>query len=323
MGATVQKHFSEASVDDLLQVTLSTLLDVGEPVDPTKGPTRELRGVTLELTNPRARLSRSESRGKVFGALGELLWYLSGSNSTEQIAYYLSEYRKFDEEGAIHGGYGPRLRGDGDDDQLAQIVGLLGRRRSSRRAVVQLFVGSDLLIEHVDIPCTCSLQFMIRDERLEMVVFMRSNDAYIGLPHDIFCFTMIQELVARSLDADVGPYTHMVGSLHLYDSNESHARAFLAEGWHSAKAMPAMPDGDNMSHLDELLVIEAALREGAEPTSVTLPSSPYWADLGRLLVVFPLLRSRRFADVETVRGEFSSPVFDLHIADRVEGQDPR
>ena len=31
----------------------------------------ELRGVTLQLTNPRARLSRSESRGKVFSALGE------------------------------------------------------------------------------------------------------------------------------------------------------------------------------------------------------------------------------------------------------------
>src|SRR4051794_30649924 len=77
----------EDSLDDLLRAAIEAVLESGEAVLPTKGPNRELRGVTLQLTNPRARLSRSESRGKVFSALGELLWYLSGSNATDQIAY--------------------------------------------------------------------------------------------------------------------------------------------------------------------------------------------------------------------------------------------
>ena len=62
---------SEDSLDDLLQVAMKAVLKRGAAVSPTKGPNRELRGVTLQLTNPRARLSRSESRGKVFSALGE------------------------------------------------------------------------------------------------------------------------------------------------------------------------------------------------------------------------------------------------------------
>lgn len=37
---------------------------------------------------------------------------------------------------------------------------------------------------------------------------MRSNDAYLGFPHDVFFFTMIQELVARSLGIRVGDYHH-------------------------------------------------------------------------------------------------------------------
>src|SRR4051794_12642996 len=119
MGAksTSATWLTEASLDGLLRAAIEAVIDRGEVVLATKGLNRELRGVTLQLTNPRARLSRSESRGKVFSAFGELLWYLSGSNSTDQIAHYIPAYREFDEDGMIFGGYGPRLRGG--IDQLA------------------------------------------------------------------------------------------------------------------------------------------------------------------------------------------------------------
>ena len=57
-----------------------------------------------------------------------------------------------------------------------------------------------------------------------MVVHMRSNDAYIGLAHDVFAFTFMQEIVARDVGLDLGTYTHSVGSLHLYDQDERRAR---------------------------------------------------------------------------------------------------
>ena len=69
------------------------------------------------------------------------------------------------------------------------------------------------------------------------------NDAYIGLAHDIFAFTMLQELMARSLGVDVGPYRHSIGSLHLYDSHRAAARAYLREGWQETVSMPPMPPG--------------------------------------------------------------------------------
>ena len=66
-----------------------------------------MQGAILELTNPRARLSRSVTRGRIFSALGELCWYLSGTNAVEPISYYLSHYRLSGENGAVFGGYGP------------------------------------------------------------------------------------------------------------------------------------------------------------------------------------------------------------------------
>ena len=80
---------SRVTLDDVMRCALQELLGRGEPVSPSKGDCRELRGVLLEITNPRARLSRSESRGQAFSCLGELCWYLSGANELEFIEYYI------------------------------------------------------------------------------------------------------------------------------------------------------------------------------------------------------------------------------------------
>ena len=304
------------SLDDLLRAAIETVLARGENVAPSRGTNREVRGVTLQLTNPRARLSRSESRGKVFSALGELLWYLSGSNATDWIAYYIPQYRCDDEDGLIWGGYGPRLRGDAD--QLARVIGQLRAQPSTRRAVVQLFDAGDVLDVHKDVPCTCTLQFLSREAGLDLVVHMRSNDVYVGLPHDVFCFTMLHELVARSIGVDVGQYLHIVGSLHLYDVNATAARHFLDEGYHWTTAMPPMPTTDPLRAVDALLNAEAQLRSGADPLTIVLPPSPYWADLARLLVVFALDRDGRHGEIPAVMAQMTTDVYDVHVQDRLD-----
>lgn len=309
-------HLIEDSLDDLMRAALESVFDHGETVSPTKGPNHELRGVMLQLTKPRARLSRSESRGKVFSALGELIWYLSGSNDTNQITHYISPYSAYDEDGVIFGGYGPRLRGGAD--QLTTVIGLLREKPSTRRAVIQLFEGADLLEPHKDVPCTCSLQFLSRAEGLDLIVCMRSNDAFIGLPHDVFCFSMIQELVARCVGVEVGQYVHVAGSLHLYEADAKDARRFLAEGYHETNEMPPMPGVDPMASVDEICAAEARLRSGSDPHSVTLPSDPYWADLARLLVVFELSRQGRADEVPLVASQMSTNVYKLHVADRLD-----
>lgn len=306
----------EDSLDDLLQAAFRALLEHGEPVTPTKGPNRELRGVTLQLMNPRARLSRSESRGKVFSALGELLWYLSGSAATDHITHYLPVYSRYDEDGTIYGGYGPRLRGE--HDQLATVIALLIENPPTRRAVIQLFDRADLLGSHKDIPCTCTLQFLNRDGGLDLVVSMRSNDAFIGLPHDVFCFSMIQELVARSVGAEVGQYIHVAASLHLYDRDAEAAARFLDEGYYFSHEMPPMPGSDPMSAVAQILEFEAQLRSGADPSSILLPSDPYWADLARLLMVFQLHRERQPERIASVMDDMSTDVYTLYVQDRLD-----
>jgi thymidylate synthase len=313
-------YMTEATLDDLLKRTLERLLRGKKRVTPTLGGTTEMTGVLLQLTNPRARLSHTEKKGKVFSGLGELLWYLARSNKLDFIGYYLKKYSTFSEDGKTIGdAYGPRLFAMRGEDQIQNVVRTLKQSRSSRRAVVQLFNAEDIAVRRKVAPCTCTFQFMVRRDRLEMITCMRSNDAFIGLPHDVFAFTMIQELIARTMDLEMGPYKHFVGSLHLYDADMKNARQYVDEGFQPKQnaAMPPMPWTDPWSSVKKLLRAESAIRRGKAIDIGALKLDPYWADLARLLMVFKHSRSGDNRAITNLRRQMVSPVYNAYIMKRI------
>jgi thymidylate synthase len=279
---------SQETLDDALLEAYPTLLKRStDTVVATRGETAEVIGALIEITNPRSRLSRSETRGKLFSSLGELLWYLSKDNRLDFIEPYVSRYRDETEDGeTVYGGYGPRLFGQRGPDQVANVIKLLRQRPSSRRAVIQIFDGEDIATEHKEVPCTTALQFFIRDERVEMVATMRSNDAYFGLPHDVFCFTMLQEIIARTLGRDLGGYRHFAGSLHLYKNRWEDAQHFVNEGYQQKIAMPEMPLGDPWPAIAIVLEAEKRARSGEIFEADSLGLQDYWSDLVRIIQIF-------------------------------------
>src|SRR3954467_11061230 len=98
--------------DDILRKGLRQLLDQGHPIRPSKGDATEVIGACLKLQNPRARFSRTETRGVLYSALGETLWYLSGSDEFDFIEHYIPGYRQRCETPAdvkrSEAAYGPR-----------------------------------------------------------------------------------------------------------------------------------------------------------------------------------------------------------------------
>lgn len=286
------------TVDDLLKKVFKEILDNGTEVEPTKGKTKELSGVLLKLTNPLGRLSRTEGKGTIFSCLGELLWYLSGSNQLDQIQYYIQHYHQYSDDGkTIFGGYGPKLFGA--DGQIPSVIRALQERGSTRKAVVQLFSSSDIKAPHKDIPCTCTLQFLVREGKLSLYTTIRSNDAFKGLPHDIFAFTMLQELTARKLGIPMGEYGHYVTSLHIYMDDLDKIGGFQNEGWQEKVYMPSMPDGDQTNNVLRLLKHERELRLLNKRVS-NAHVDVYWRDLSILLEVFNIVKSKDFARLNQI-----------------------
>lgn len=181
------------------------------------GMTREAIGLSFTLTNPRNNWAFTRQKLSPRYAAAELAWYLSGSGRVEPIMFYAPQYARFaDENGIVRGAYGERLA---KYNQLHHVIEELKRNRDSRRAVLSMFMPQDVVVlpsGGADLPCTLNLQLLVRDGALDMIARMRSNDIWLGLPYDMFCFTTLQCLIADVLGVEVGNYHHEVGSMHIY-----------------------------------------------------------------------------------------------------------
>jgi thymidylate synthase len=314
-------YITVETLDDALMRVFARLLSSSAvKVSATRGDSSELVGALIKISRPRARLSRSTIKGTVFSCLGELLWYLSGSNSLPVIRYYIPKYVEESEDGkTIFGAYGPRLLNWKGASQIENVVKLLSAKPSSRRAVIQLFDASDLSAKHKEIPCTCTIQFLIRGaakRKLHVSVTMRSNDAFKGLPHDVFAFTMLQEIIARRLGIELGSYTHYVGSLHLYDRDAFKARSFVEQGWQQRVEMPAMPAGNPMPALSLIGRAEARIRNGNDPPAQVSTLESYWQDLIRLLQIYRASIDKDHSKVRRIKKAMSSEMYLPYIVKR-------
>jgi thymidylate synthase len=306
---------AEETLDDVLLKLYPELLGRPNSVAASRGPNAEIIGVTINIEKPRARLSRSETRGRLFSSLGEMLWYFTEDNRLDFIEPYIGRYKKESEDGAsVYGGYGPRIFNQRGNNQFRNAIALLRERSQSRRAVIQIFNAEDIAATHTEIPCTETLQLLVRDGALHMVVCMRSNDAYIGLPHDVFCFTMIQEIVARTLGVELGKYHHFVGSMHLYDEDRQAASSLVEEGFQSRIEMPPMPAADPSASIQVVLKAESKIRGGDSIDGMLSGLDPYWCDLIRMLQIF---FSRSDDHIEAIAREMSFSRYSPYIASRL------
>ena len=311
-----------ATVDDVLRKAYEAIVDSGSETTSTRGKNREIVAVQILISEARARVSRTEARATLYSALGELLWYLAKSDAIGFIEYYAPKYAKHVtvEDGRVVAAYGPRLFNFRGVDQVRQVIELLKARPSSRQAVLQFFDCSDLAAETREVPCTCTVQFLLRNEKLEAIASMRSNDAVRGLPHDVFAFTFLQEIISRSLGVDVGRYHHWVGSLHIYDDDREVVGDFVNEGWQQTVgiAMLPMPIGDPWPQIERLLEAERAFRVDQRGDPWPAGEFRYWDDLIWLLEMFRHIKLRDVARAVDSWDRRKTVAFDAFIRPRIE-----
>jgi thymidylate synthase len=100
--------------------------------------------------------------------------------------------------------------------QLPFVYEELRRNPDTRRAVMNI---RDFAVDSRNSHPAClqSMQFMIRDGLLHLMVMMRSNDAVQATFMNAFAFIALQCRVAGDLGVGVGSYTHTAHSFHAYE----------------------------------------------------------------------------------------------------------
>lgn len=154
-------------------------------------------------------------------AIGELIWYNSRNRNVSSISTFSKFWNNIAEsDGTVNSNYGYCIHDKFNFDQWDMVKNLIKNDPGTRQAVIHIKEARNILENPTkDLNCTVSLQFLLRNNALDMITTMRSNDVWLGLPYDVFNFTCMQIQMAMELDANIGKYYHNVGSLHLYKND--------------------------------------------------------------------------------------------------------
>lgn len=153
--------------------------------------------------------------GTVNSAYGYLIWKnKSHGNSFEQEPVLLS---KDEESGGSVSTLKTKLRTPWEWAKES-----LERDADTRQAILRFSLPEHQWMGNKDQTCTLHGNFLIRDNKLNLSILMRSNDLMKGLVFDLpwfvsLMYKMVDELKSTYPDLKVGTYTHTVHSMHIYE----------------------------------------------------------------------------------------------------------
>lgn len=191
----------------------------GEIVESRIGKTKHLTDVTIVLLHPYHGLCLDKTRNlSLKYMIGEIEWYLSGSNKVADIGKYAKMWYSLTDDGeTVNSAYGYRIFHKFGFDQLQYCIDKLKANPHDRQAVIHIKEADNKPTK--DTPCTCLIQFTVFKGKLNAHTYMRSNDIWLGLPYDMAFFTSLLHIVSNATGIPVGEYVHTVGDLHLYEKH--------------------------------------------------------------------------------------------------------
>lgn len=209
----------------------SDLLLHGNTVCPRGLEIIEIENFRL-VVNPYARFVNFSSRKLNLNYIKqEFLWYLKGDRFDTSISKYAKLWVDIiNLDGSINSNYGQYIFNQ-ECGQFFNVVKILTQDTASRRASMVILQPWHLLSDTRDIPCTYALNFHIRNDKLNMTVHMRSQDAIYGFASDLPTFSFIHEMLYVYLRdtvypaLELGTYTHLVDSFHVYKQHYHIARS--------------------------------------------------------------------------------------------------
>jgi thymidylate synthase len=160
---------------------------------------------------------RGETDATILQKKGIKIW--DGNTSRE----FLDKMGFYDvPEGELRLGYGHQIRRFGDKkvDQLAYIENLLKTDPFSRRIMWNLWNASDL-DKMVLTPCHNQVQFYVEEDenkvkKLYCHLYIRSSDYFLGLPFNIFSYTVLTYILAKRTDMVPQELIVTTGDTHIY-----------------------------------------------------------------------------------------------------------
>jgi len=203
--------------NDVFPITIHMVRDHGVLIPSRNGDCLEIPvPVVVTFTEPMERvLFHRKRRINPYLHFFEPFWIMAGKEDLAFLANIVKKFEDYSDNGEIlYGAYGKRIH-----EQVPVAIERLKADPYDRRVVLQIRRPEDIHYVGKDMPCNTCAALKIRNGRLNMHLFNRSNDAVWGGPaggtnHPQFSFLL--EYIAGKIGCGIGIYTVTTDSLHAY-----------------------------------------------------------------------------------------------------------
>ena len=206
---------------------LNELFEFGEDVEKDDARIKEVIGVHEQIKNPYSNSIINISADKFayyvkegifdiaeYPIKGEALFdYITSLDDEHQI--YL------DDDGFIYT-YSERLQNYNDINQLDVIINRLNKNINSNRAIAVTY-NPMVDMNRQDIPCLQLIQALVRNDKLILSVYFRSNDLYGAFPSNMMFLTYLGMKIADELGVQFDYIDYHCSSLHIYETDYEQA----------------------------------------------------------------------------------------------------
>ena len=218
-----------------LEIMKDILENGTEVMDRTGTGTKKLFGKTIihDFANGFPLLTTKKMHLR--SIVGELLWFLKGTEDAQfLIDNKITIWDEWFQDAPEGNGkkilphtYGTKWRNFGGVDQIANVVESIRTNPNSRRHVVSTWDPPN--IDKAALPwCHVMFQFNVRGGYLDIAVYQRSADWFLGVPYNLASYGILLEIMSDMTGHFPGKMIYNFGDCHIYKNHEDACRTQLS-----------------------------------------------------------------------------------------------
>jgi thymidylate synthase len=255
---------------------LQHILEHGEDVQDRTGiGTRSVFGYQMRFNLQEGFPAVTTKKLAWKAVVGELLWFLEGSEDERRLAEITFGMDRedligkntiwtanADKQGKALGYphsptekflgpvYGRQWRNFNDQecDQIETIINQLKNDPDSRRIILSAW--NPVQLDQMALPpCHTLAQFRVMNGKLSCQMYQRSADMFLGVPFNIASYALLTHMLAKITGLKVGEFIWTGGDCHIYNNHFEQVKEQLTRKPNDAFVTLEMPEFDDLASL--------------------------------------------------------------------------
>lgn len=139
----------------------------------------------------------------------------------------------------------------GTIDQIAGAIDMIKNKPESRRIIVSAWNVAEIddIAQMGGLPpCHTLFQFNVVKNRLDLHLYQRSADTFLGVPFNIASYALLLCMVAQVTDKEPGTFVHTIADAHLYVNHMEQVEEQLSR---TPRPLPRLWLNPNISNIDD------------------------------------------------------------------------